>query len=129
MQLTWRDGAATVLAALVVTVLLAVTQAWSWPLLGDYRSGVIALTIVGFAMCTVGLQVADGNAAASFKRPLMILGSVLGVAALALVITGLIFATGPLFVALAIVILALWFVTTIDHAVATTQGQPLHTGV
>ena len=128
MQLTWRDGAATVLAALVVTVMLAVTQAWSWPLLGDYRSGVIALTILGFAMCSAGLQVAEGNAATSFKRPLMVVGSVLGIAALALVITGLIFATGALFVALAIVILALWFVTTMDHAVSTTQRQPLHTG-
>jgi hypothetical protein len=128
MQLTWRDGAATVLAALVVAVLAAVTQAWSWPLLGDYRSGVIALTILGFAMCAVGLQVAEGSAGESFKRPLMVLGSALGVAALTLVITGLIFATGTLFVALAIVILALWFVTTIDHALAGTQGQPLHTG-
>jgi hypothetical protein len=128
MQLTWRDGAAAVLAALVVTVLLAVTQAWSWPLLGDYRSGVIALAILGFIMCSVGLQIAEETAAESFRRPPMILCSVLGVAALALVVTGLIFATEPLFVALAIVILALWLVTSIDHAVSGTQRQPLQTG-
>jgi hypothetical protein len=128
MQLTWRDGAATVLAALVVIVLVAVTQAWSWPLLGDYRSGVIALTILGFAMCSVGLQVAEGTAAESFRRPPMILGSVLGVAALVLVVTGLIFATGALFVALAIVVLALWFLTTLDHAASGTRVQPIHTG-
>ena len=128
MQLTWRDGVATVLAALVVAALLAVTQAWAWPLLGDYRQGVIALTVLGFAMCAVGLQVAEGAAAESFRRPPMIVASVLGAAALALVIAGLIFATGALFVALGVVLLALWLVTTADHALAGTSRQPLHTG-
>jgi hypothetical protein len=128
MQLTWRDGVATVLAALVLTVLVAVTQAWSWPLLGDYRSGVIALTILGFLGCTVGLQVAEGSPAESFKRPPMIAGSVLGVAALVLFIAGLIWATETLFVALAIVLLTLWVVTTLDHAVVGAHGQPLRTG-
>jgi hypothetical protein len=125
MQLTWRDGAATILAALVVTVLVAVTQAWAWPLLGDYRSGVIALTILGFTMCTVGFRAADAPA---FKQPFMIIGSVLGVVALALVVFGLIFATQALFVALAITLLALWIVTTVDHTVAAAHHQPLRTG-
>jgi hypothetical protein len=128
MQLTWRDGATTILAALAVAVLLAVTQAWSWPLLGDYRQGVIALTILGFTMCAVGLQVTPGAAAESFQRPLMILGVVLGVTALALIVTGLIFATEALFVALAIVVLAQWLVSTIDHALPATQHRPLHSG-
>ena|SRR5215470_9560119 len=125
MQLTWRDGAATVLAALVAVVLLAVTQAWSWPLLGDYRAGTIALTIMGFGMCTVGLRATE---AAAFKQPLMIIGSLLGVAALGLIILGLIFATQALFIALAITLLALWIVTTIDHAVPFAHEPPLHTG-
>jgi hypothetical protein len=128
MQLTLRDGAATVLAALVIAVLLAVTQAWSWPLLGDYRSGVVALTILGFTMCTVGLQVVPGQAAESFRRPLMIAGSVLGVTALVLVVAGLIFATEALFVALAFVLLALWVATTVDHALPGIQGRPLRSG-
>ncbi len=125
MQLTWRDCAATVLAALVVAVLLAVTQAWSWPLLGDYRAGVVALTILGFGMCTAGLQVTE---ASEFTQPLMIAGSLLGVAALGLVIFGLIFATQALFVALAITVLALWLVTTIDHAMPAAPERPLRTG-
>lgn len=128
MQLTWRDGAATILAALVVAVLLAVTQAWSWPLLGDYRSGVVALATLGFAMCAVGLQVPEGAAAESFKRAPMILASVLGAGALVLVIAGLILANEALFAALAIVLLALWLLTTADHAVAGTEGRPLRTG-
>ncbi len=125
MRLTWRDGAATVLAALVVLVLLAVTQAWSWPLLGDYRAGVVALTIIGFGMCTAGLGVTEASA---FKQPLTIVGSVLGVAALGLVILGLIFATQALFVGLAITVLALWLVTTIDHAMPAAPERPLRSG-
>lgn len=125
MQLTWRDGAATVLAALVVVVLLAVTQAWSWPLLGDYRAGVIALTIIGFYMCIVGMGATEASA---FKQPLMIIGSLLGVAALGLIVFGLIFATQGLFVVLAITLLALWIVTTVDHAVPVAHERPLHTG-
>jgi hypothetical protein len=118
---------ATLLAALVLGVLLALTQAWSWPLLGDYRAGVVALTILGFAMCSVGLQVAEGGAAESFKRPPMIACSVLGTVALALVVAGLIWATQALFVALGSVLLALWLVTTIDHAAVGTRGRQLHT--
>jgi hypothetical protein len=125
MQLTWRDGSATILAALVVAVLLAVTQAWAWPLLGDYRSGVIALTIIGFAMCSVGLLATEGTA---FKQPFMVVGSVLGVVALGLVILGVIFATQALFVALAITVVALWIVTTADHAVPAAHDRSLHTG-
>jgi hypothetical protein len=128
MQLTWRDGAATILAVLVGSILLAVTQAWSWPLLGDYRAGVVALTIIGFAMCSVGLQVAKGAVAESFMRPLVIVGSVLGAGALALVVLGLIFATETLFVALGMDLLALWLITTIDHALFATDGAPLHSG-
>lgn len=126
MQLTWRDGAATILAALVVAVMLALTQAWSWPLLGDYRAGVVTLTILGFTMCSVGLRATDASA---FKQPFMVVGSVLGVVALGLVISGLIFATQALFVALAITLLTLWIVTTADHAMPAAHDHPLHAGV
>jgi hypothetical protein len=125
MQLTRRDGAATILAAFVVAVLLAVTQAWSWPLLGGYRSGVVVLAILGLAMCPVGIR---ATGAAEFKQPLMIIGSVLGVVALGLVMLGLIFATQALFVALAIALLALWLVTTVDHAMPAAHHHPLRTG-
>ncbi len=124
MQLTWRDGAGAVLAALVVAVLLAVTLAWSWPLLGDYRAGVVALTILGFGMCTAGLRVTEASA---FTRPLTIVSSLLGMAALGLVIFGLIFATQALFVALATTVLALWLVTTVDHAMPAAPERPLRT--
>jgi hypothetical protein len=125
MQLTWRDGAATVLVALVVAVMLALTQAWSRPLLGDYRAGVVALTIIGFGMCAAGIGAAQASA---FKQPFMIIASVLGVIALGLVILGLIYAAQTLFVALGITLLALWIVTTFDHALPAARDRTLHTG-
>lgn len=76
MRLTWRDGAATTMAGLVLAILLAATQAWSWPLLGDFRAGVVALAIVGFAMCSVGMVAGPSE----FRHPLVILASGLGVA-------------------------------------------------
>jgi hypothetical protein len=125
MRLTWRDGAATVLAALTVMVTLALTQAWSWPLLGSYQAGVVALTIIGVAMCTAG---AMGTETPSVTQPFAAIVSVLGVAALGLIIFGLIAATQAPFVALAVVLLAIWFVTTVHHALAGVPGQPARTG-
>ena len=125
MRLTWRDGAATVLAALTVMVTLALTQAWSWPLLGSYQAGVVALTIIGVAMCTAG---AMGMETPSVTQPFAAIVSVLGVAALGLIIFRLIAATQAPFVALAVVLLAIWFVTTVHHALAGVPGQPARTG-
>lgn len=123
MRLTLRDGATTVLAAFAILVTLAVTQAWSWPLLGGYRAGVIALTIIGLGMCTVG-----GVGSKAPSAPFVAIVSLLGVAALTLIIVGLIVGTEALFVALAAVLVAMWFVTTVDHALPGTPGQPVQTG-
>lgn len=125
MGLTWRDGAATMLAALVVAVLLALTQGWSWPLLGDYRAGVVALAAIGFVMCSVGLR---ANGVDDFKQPLMIVASVLGVGTLGLIVLGVIFATEAIFIGLGIMLLALWVLTTVDHALPAGTARPLRTG-
>ncbi len=125
MRLTWRDGTAAVLAALVMAVLLALTQGWSWPLLGDYRAGVVALTLIGFAMCSTG---AGAMQARAFTQPFTIVASVLGVVALGLIVLGLIYATQALFVALGITILALWIATTVDHALPATRDRMVRTG-
>jgi hypothetical protein len=125
MGLTWRDGAATVLAGLVVAVMLALTLGWSWPLLGDFRAGVVALAIVGFGMCSVGMRATE---AAAFKQPHMILASLLGVLALALIVLGLVFATEGLFLTLGFLLLALWVLTTVDHALPVTGPRSLRAG-
>jgi hypothetical protein len=125
MRLTWRDATTTLLAAVAVLVALAVTNAWGWPLLGDYRAGTVALTLVGFGMCTSGTAMAK----ARWSDPFVVIATLLGVAALALVVAGLIYATQPLFVALAVDIVALWFVSTVRHVVEEQPSFPAHPAV
>lgn len=124
MRLTWRDVETTLLAVLVVGVTLALTQGWSLPLLGSYRAGVIALTIIGMAMCAAG---GVSTETPSFTQPFVAIVSVVGVAAVGLIILGLTTSTQAPLVALALVLLAMWFVTTVHHALPGTPGQPART--
>ena len=124
MRLTLRDGAATALAALAVLVTLAVTQGWAWPLLGGYRAGILALTLTGIAMCATGAGAVAGS---TMKEPLAVIVSVLGVAALVLIVLGLVAGTQTPFVGLAAVLVAMWFFTTVHHAVGAT-GSGVATG-
>jgi hypothetical protein len=125
MRLSWKDATATLLAAAAVLVALAVTNAWGWPLLGNYRAGTVALTLLGVGMCASG----TATAKASWSDPFVIIASLLGVVALALIVAGLMYATQPLFVALAADILALWFVSTLRHLVEEKPEFPAHPAV
>jgi len=103
-----------------VAIALAVTNGWGWPLLGDYRAGTIALAVVGFAMCSA----ASDYSTVRWSHPLVVVSAILGVAALGLMIGGLIWATATLFVCFAVVIVALWFVTTVRHLITPPQYRP-----
>lgn len=119
MALRLNDAVNTLLAALAVGVTLALTQGWSWPLLGDYRAGIVALTLIGFAMCAVG-----GYSWTSMKfGPYAAVAGGLGIVALGLVVYGLIAATETALVALATVIVVLWFITTLRHSVTAAQPR------
>jgi hypothetical protein len=121
MGITWRDGVNTVLAGLVGAIGLAVTGEWGWPLLGSYRSGTVALGIVGIAMCSFS---GWGTAAATERpgRGTVAVGSVLGGLALVLIVAGVIVGSELLFMALAVDTLALWLIATIRHALVGTAG-------
>jgi hypothetical protein len=58
--------------------------------------------------------------------PLLVVAVLLGLAALGLLISGLILATAALFVWLAVVIVALWLVSTGRHVIARGQQLPAH---
>jgi hypothetical protein len=124
MQIRSQDLAATLLAAFVVAVTLAVTQAWNWPLLTDARAGMIAVTVAGFGMCALasaGMKAAPGPPAFMFAS------GALGVIALALVVYGLIVGTQTALVVLAAMVVALWFISTVRHMFATEfppSGEP-----
>jgi hypothetical protein len=118
MKISFKDATATVLAALAALVALAVINDWGWPLLSGYRAGTIALGVIGFGMCTVGSDYSTVHG----PDPFVVVAGLLGVAALGLAIAGLIWATGALFVWLAVTILLLWLVTTVRH-VLTPAGE------
>jgi len=118
MRVSFRDAFATLLAAFAALVALAVINDWGWPLLSGYRAGTIALGVIGFGMCTVGSDYSTVRG----PDPFVVVAGLLGVAALGLTIAGLIWATGALFVWLAVTILLLWLVTTVRH-VLTPGGE------
>ena len=124
MKLSYKDAITTVLAALVVAVTLAVTEGWAWPMLGSTRAGIVAVGILGVAMCSIGTRSEDMATKDAFvHHPGMIVGSALGAVALVLLIAGLIAGSEALLVALASVLLLLWAVATIRHA--ATRPTPI----
>jgi len=113
MKLSFRDGIGTALAAAAVYVVLDITNSWGFLFFGGYRAGVIALAVIGVAMCAFGSDYSTVRGV----QPLVVVAGILGVAALVLMIAGLVWATAPLFVWLGAVIVALWAVTTVRHLV------------
>ena len=124
MRLTWRDGVTTILAAVTVLIMFAVTQAWNWPLLQTYRSGIVALTIVGLASgCGSGVPLVADVRTWSFRDPFIWVGSLLGALAFALIVVGLIADSPVFFVALGLDLIALWVVATSRHLLE--GGEPV----
>lgn len=121
MRLTWRDGLTTALAALVAVVAVAVLQQWDWPLLGSYHAGIVAVGVIGLAMCGVGAyqfwNAAVERPSAILKDAFLILGVVLGLTATTVLVIGLIDGTRTQFVWMVAAIGALWVVATARHAV------------
>jgi hypothetical protein len=120
MRLTWRDGVETVLAGLTVAVAIAVTQEWSWPLLGSVGAGVVVLGVIGWAMCIFS---GSTTSVPSMKDPFTIAMSVLGSGALALIVLGLVTKSEGVLVALAVVTVVMWLVSTTAHAL-TRKPNP-----
>ena len=118
MGLTSKDGFTTLLAGLTVLVLLAVTQAWGWPLISNYRWGTAVLTVLGLA-AGCGYAARTWSARDQF----IVLGSALGVAALVLAVGGLIVGSETWFVALGVDLLVLWAVSTLHHALKRSWSR------
>ena len=120
MRFTAKDLVGTLLAGAAVAVTLAVTNAWGWPLLADYRAGTVALAVIGFGMCAAGSDYSTVRG----PDPFVMVAGILGVAALGLMIAALFWATATLFVWFAATIVALWAVTTVRHLV-TPVARPV----
>ncbi|MFB3738757.1 MAG: hypothetical protein ACE14W_07305 [Candidatus Velamenicoccus archaeovorus] len=131
MHLTWRDGVATIAAAVGAVLTLAVARSWDWPLLGSYRMGVIALFLVAQPMCrTGGAAFWTGEAvkhpALVRHDPLLATTMALGAVATVLVVVGLVMGTRGPFLVLAGVMGLMWLLTTLRHAIeAAPRLRPL----
>ena len=101
-------------------VTFAVTESWDWPLLGSNRAGIGVLAAIGWAMCMVG----GSRTTWSFKGPVGVLASILGVVALVPIVLGLITGSETALVALAADIGVLWLVATTRHALGLAQRRP-----
>lgn len=122
MGLTLRDGVGTLLMAGAVAVTLAVTNGWAWPLLSDARAGVIGVTILSFASCQLVARIGPET---RWPNPFLALTSILGIAALGLVIGGLFLNSMQVLVYLTSVVVAMWLVSTIHHLVEIgPAGRP-----
>lgn len=114
MRLTWKDGVATLLAAAVVLVAVAVVQDWGWPLLGSYRAGSVAILVLGMGMCATGNSAVEGS---SMREPYTAVTSVLGIVSLGIAIWAIVADTQTSMVALTISTIVLWAISTLAHAV------------
>jgi hypothetical protein len=116
MRLTWRDGVTTLLAGVVVATYAAYAAGWAIPVVDEVRGATLLIGIVGLAMCIVG---GSGSTIAS-RNSFSVPASVLGGAALLLIITGLVTGWSLAVPLLAADTLVLWAISTARHAMAGT---------
>jgi hypothetical protein len=110
MKLSWKDAMTTAMALLGGAVVYAKFYDFSWAVIGSWRSSVAIMALVGigmFAFSTFDFA----------NRSILNIGEmVLGLAAIALAVTGVFMASEFVFYSLAAVLGVLWLVDTARHA-------------
>lgn len=139
MGLSWRDGIATLLVAAATAVTVAVANGWNWLYIGDARAGIVAVFVLGFAACVVGGGPAWIFAGArrggmwggrttpgqetmwsgGIWSPFFFIAGGLGALVFVLMFIGVIVNSMALLFWSTVLVVAIWFVTTIHHAVET----------
>lgn len=110
----FKDVWATLITAIGLTLALSVVQGWNWPFLSSPRAGIIALGVVGLAVCGT-----TGWAASTFsmKDPFMIVATVTGIVLLVAGVIGLFVNTLPYLVLMMGATALLWLIATTRHLV------------
>ncbi len=109
MALTWKDGATTILALLVIGFSYLMATGYKFPLIASYRWATVVLLILGIGMCALGS--ATPNAQSSW----ITMSNVLGALAFILILAGIITGVKMVFVALSGTIILLWIISTLRH--------------
>jgi hypothetical protein len=118
MPLTWKDGAATGLLALVALIFYAyLTGASDIAIVADTRGALLVIGALGLGMCIVG-----SSSGVLGRSPYAILQSVLGVSAVAVIVIGLITAWAWTVSVLTLIVAVMWAATLVRHL----SGTPIH---
>ena len=112
MRLTWKDAFSTLLVVASAAIVVPLVGGWDWAPLDSYRSGVVALAVLGEGMCLLGRELKPGMKA----TPYVVVSCALGGTALALVVVGLVTASRTALVGLAVTMGILWLLATARHA-------------
>ena len=110
MALTWKDGVATVLVGAAAVITYATLNNFNWVGLDSWRIATVSLLALGLGTCIV-----VGSGVVPEKNNWTILAGVLGVLAFVFALIGIISGTKLAFVSLAILIGALWLLSTTHH--------------
>ena len=121
MRLTWRDGLTTLLLVAVGLVYYAYSIGADIAVINETRGALVILGVTGLGMCIVG-----GSSGIVGRNSYTGLMSVLGVAALALFIIGLITAAAWMVTLLAIDVAVMWGIALVFRVLAVPARRPTH---
>ena len=111
MRLTWKDGATTVMVAVIAAIYAAQTLQWGWPLIGEVRIATLAVGALGLGMCIVGADPSVMTARTGYT----VLATTLGAAAGTLTIVGVITGWSVVLTALVLITVLLYVIATSRH--------------
>jgi len=110
MKLSWKDITTTLIAIVVAVALFAKIKEYNWQFIGSWRTAIGSVGFLGLLMATF-----DEEDFTHFNA-WGVIEWTLAVAAIGLVVAGLIVASKVLVVLLAADVLALWFTSIVRHA-------------
>jgi hypothetical protein len=115
----FKDVWATLITAIGLTLALSVVQGWNWPFLSNARSGIIALGVIGLAVCGTSGWVASTF---SMKDPFMLVAIVAGIVLLVAGAIGLFANTLPYLVVMMAATALLWLIATTRHLIERSSS-------
>jgi hypothetical protein len=121
MRLTWRDGLTTLLLVVVGSTYYAYSIGTEIAIINDTRGALVVLGATGLAMCIIG-----GAAGYVGRNTYSAFMSILGVAALALFVIGLITNAAWTVTWLAIDIAVMWGLALVFRIFEVPQRRPTH---
>lgn len=120
MKLSWKDLFTTALAIVIAVALVAKIREYNWTFLGSWETAVASVGFLGLLMASVDEEDFERFNAWSAVEWLLAL------AAIGLIIAGLIVGSKVLFVILAADLLTLWVASLARHALSHEETETPH---